>query len=332
MPTTPSPSSTLARIQDAVQRALQAHLATGEKNERIGRVVVAYSGGIDSTVLLHAASRVSAQIGVALHACHVHHGLSPHADEWAQHCASVCDELGISLHLAHVRIARDDPQGIECAARRSRYAVLNGLDADLILLAHHQQDQAETVLLNMLRGAGLLGLAGMPARHGRSLRPLLDISPETIHAYAHAAQLRWITDESNQDTHYRRNFIRHEILPRLSQHFPAASARIASAARHAAEALTVQQAQAHADDPGHALSDFPIALAPLRKLPLARLINLLRAKLHSLGLQSASAEQMREFCRQLQTSAPDRHPRLATRQWVLEARQRHVNLVKVAPD
>jgi tRNA(Ile)-lysidine synthase len=199
------------------------------------RVAVGLSGGVDSIVLLHALNAVAGERGFALRAIHVHHGLSPNADAWARFCRNACAELGVPITVRRVEVGSTRGRGLEAAARDARRAVFASLRADVLVLAHHRDDQAETVLLNLLRGAGLAGASGIApeSRLGRLpvLRPLLDAGRDEILAYADARSLRWIEDESNADTALARNFLRHEVAPRLDRRFPGWRGNLARAAR-----------------------------------------------------------------------------------------------------
>ncbi|MGQ0655767.1 MAG: tRNA lysidine(34) synthetase TilS [Betaproteobacteria bacterium] len=191
-------------------------------------LVVGLSGGVDSVVLLH---QLKSRPGVR--ALHVHHGLSPNADAWAQFCRRLCREWNVPLTVRRVKVKRSG-KGLEAAAREARYAVFRSLDAD-IALAHNLDDQAETVLMNLLRGAGVRGASGMPAaaRLGsrRLVRPLLDVSRAEILAYARKNALAWIEDESNADEALTRNFVRRRVGPLLESRFPAWKRSLARAAR-----------------------------------------------------------------------------------------------------
>jgi tRNA(Ile)-lysidine synthase len=272
---------------------------------------VGLSGGCDSVVLLHLLSR----LGYAgrLSAIHVHHGLSPNADAWAQFCADYCRQLGIPLTLHHVTVDLASGQGLEAAARNARYAVFAEHAGDCLLLAQHRGDQAETVLFNLLRGAGVTGAAGMPAErrcHGhRLLRPLLDISRTEIEAYAQQASLSWVSDESNADTSLSRNFLRHEALVALASRFPNAEASLAQAASNFGEAADLLDDLA-AFDWSRAGEGEAARMADLKALSLPRLKNLLRHRLRQLCWQVPVASRLDEFARQLQAAGPDRHPEL----------------------
>jgi len=197
-------------------------------------VAVGLSGGVDSVVLLHRLRELAPRQGFRLSAMHVHHGLSPHADAWASFCRKLCKDWGIPLVVRKVRVSRRGA-GLEAAARAARRAALERTGADAIVLAHHLDDQAETVLLNLLRGAGTRGASAMPAtgRLGatRLLRPLLEVPRREILAYARAHRLRWVEDESNRDDALTRNFLRLHVGPLLESRFPRWRESLARAAR-----------------------------------------------------------------------------------------------------
>ena len=204
------------------------------RKPRNASVAVALSGGVDSVVLLHKLRKLP-----GVRAVHVHHGLSPNADEWAAFCRRVCKRLGVPLSVRKVKVQRSG-EGLEAAARKARYEVFAKLDADCIALAHHLDDQAETVLMNLLRGTGLKGARGMAGRskwRGKVLwRPLLTLSRKDIVTYARAQGLEWVEDESNADESLTRNFLRHRVAPLLEQKYPAWKKNLARAARHFARA------------------------------------------------------------------------------------------------
>jgi tRNA(Ile)-lysidine synthase len=269
------------------------------------RLCVALSGGRDSTVLLHALAALRPlTTPFLLSALHVHHGLSSRADAWAGHCAGLCSALGVPLRVVRVTVPRDSGEGLEAAARRLRHAAFADCEADWLALAHHRDDQAETVLLNLLRGAGVDGAAGMPAerapaRGPRLLRPLLAVPGEALAAYAVTHGLAWIEDESNRDTHFRRNFLRHDILPALQARFPGAPAALARAAGHFAETAQLLDALAALDRAALAPAGGRLPLDGLCRLPPARARNLLRSELAAAGLRPPPARWLDEALRQL---------------------------------
>ncbi len=209
------------------------------------RLVLALSGGLDSVVLLHVLQELRNRLPFELKAVHVHHGLSPNADAWVVFCTQLCARHSVELGIHRVRIALDDSAGIEAAARHERREIFAALDADCVLTAHHQDDQAETLVLQLLRGAGPKGLAAMadmqhpPGWRPAHLRPLLGVPRAEIMAYAQAHALGWIEDESNQDLRFRRNVLRQQVMPLLAAHFPGAGATLARAAFLQADAAAL---------------------------------------------------------------------------------------------
>ena len=229
------------------------------------RILVGLSGGVDSVALLHALSRALPGVRAA----HVNHGLSPNAGRWAAFCRRLCRRLGVPLTVRRVRVARRG-EGVEAAARTARYAAFAKLPFDVLALAHQLDDQAETVLMNLLRGAGPRGASGMPARatfRGRVLiRPLLEVPREAIVAYAREQHLPWIEDESNLSDAYTRNFLRLRIAPLLAQRYPRWREALARAATHFARA----------DADARALLREFLAAKGLRAPSEAKLVDMLR--------------------------------------------------------
>jgi tRNA(Ile)-lysidine synthase len=203
------------------------------------RVAVGLSGGIDSVVLLHLLREFAPECGFRLSAIHVHHGLSPNADAWSRSCRSLCRRWSVPIAVRRVRVMREG-RGLEAAARAARYACYRALRADAIALAHQLDDQAETVLMNLLRGAGLAGASGMhasvPLGEKLLVRPLLEVPREAIVRYAKANRLEWIEDESNLDETLTRNYLRRRIGPLLTARYPRWRESLARAARHFARA------------------------------------------------------------------------------------------------
>lgn len=218
-------------------------------------VAVAYSGGRDSTALAFATARVAARDGMRVVALHVHHGLSPRADAWLEHCRHQCEQWAaqgwpITLEARRVRVSRSKGSSLEAEARKSRYAALaemaRGCGAQVVLLAHHQDDQAETFLLQALRGGGLGGLAAMPRAAERDglvwLRPWLDRPRADIERYVAHQRLGYIDDDSNADPRFLRNRLRLQVMPVLQDAFPGAAAALARAAAQMQEGLEVSRA------------------------------------------------------------------------------------------
>lgn len=286
-------------------------------------MIVGLSGGIDSVVLLDILSRIAGRRRFHLRALHVNHQLSPNARRWAEFCRALCNERAIPLRVTRVTVQRGN--SLEAAARSARYDVFRRQRADFVALAHNRDDQAETVLLQLLRGAGVRGLAAMPVVRGedsglriegktspprsgssnpqssilnpRILRPLLDAPRSEIERYARRRKLKWIEDESNSDTYFSRNFLRQEVLPLIVTRFPAYSVTLARAARHFAEAAQLLDELA-ANDAVGCIADGVLQIAGLRKLSRFRAKNLLR---HFLGMQGTAmpnAERLEEALRQ----------------------------------
>ena len=297
-------------VSQAVAACLVRYAEPGQS------VVAGFSGGLDSTVLLDAARCVAKDSGVELSALHVHHGLSANANAWADSCAQVCREMKIPLTILRVEVASGTGEGLEAAARVARHKALADHPADWILLAHHADDQAETVLHNLLRGAGVRGAAAMPESRGRVLRPLLGLARDVLLGYAQSRRLTWIEDESNADSRYTRNFLRNEILPRITSRFPRAGEQLAAAAGRFSEADSLLHDLAALD-----LRDcpprFPLPLTLFRELPEARARNLLRALLTWHRVQAPDEARLNEFVRQVQTAGSDRHPRIDLARYAL---------------
>jgi tRNA(Ile)-lysidine synthase len=267
-----------------------------------GPYCVGLSGGLDSVALLHLARRCLPSGSVS--ALHVHHGLSPNADTWAQFCVDLCARLGVPLQVARV-VVTTAGGGLEEAARQARYAAYAGQPAPVVLLAQHADDQAETLLFNLLRGAGVQGAAAMPVQRvlapGYTLwRPLLAVGRGELFAWARAQGLTWIEDESNEDTAFSRNFLRREIVPVLSARFPAATGKLAQAAGLLGEAAGLLDQLAAADTAADAA-----ALAAFQQLTPARQRNLLRYWLRGAGAAMPAQVRLDEARRQLATAMPE---------------------------
>ena len=229
------------------------------------------------------------------------------------------------LQVERVTVLADAGFGLEAAARDARYAAFAATSADCLLLAHHQDDQAETVLFNLLRGCGVAGARGMRAERmaggKRILRPLLTVPASEIAIYAAAENLRWIEDESNADTAYSRNFLRHEVMPLLEKRFPAASIQLAKAASHFSEAEDLLADLATLDWAACA-DGTRLQLPVLRQLSPMRIRNLLRWRLQQLAWRVPAAARIDEFVRQLLASGPEGRPLLCLPDGQLQVRGR----------
>jgi tRNA(Ile)-lysidine synthase len=288
-------------------------------------ITVALSGGRDSMVLLDALATAVPLHAISLAAVHVHHGLSPQADAWADFCAKECIARGVPLSVHRVRVDRTAGTGIEAAARAARYAEFGAIGADFVALAHHADDQAETLLLQLLRGAGPHGLAAMPMVRPLGtdvavLRPLVALPAAALGAYAKARGLAWVDDESNADTVLRRNFLRHEIIPRLGAAFAGYPATLARAALLQGEAARLLDELAAADarellvsNAGEERADAldREAFASLARGAPHRARNVLRWFLRRHDLRAPSAARLDAMQRQLAGAVPDARVRLA---------------------
>lgn len=291
----------------AIAAALADHAAAG------ARVAVALSGGLDSMVLLDAAAASVARPSLALSAIHVQHGLSPNAEQWAEFCAAQCARRGVALTVHRLRLERRHGESLEALARTARYECLLAAEVELVALAHHADDQAETVLLQLLRGAGAPGLSAMaPYQPGPPalLRPLLGLSRATLAAYAAARGLAWIEDESNADTRHARNFLRREVAPLLAARFPGYPGTLVRAARHQAVASALADALAEIDA-ALAVDASGLDRARLGALAPPRARNLLRWFLRAQGLRPPSEARLTEMLRQVTHAGPDAHTRIA---------------------
>ena len=262
---------------------------------------VAFSGGVDSVVLLHVLAQLAPQFPFTLSAVHVHHGLNPGADAWAGFCLGLCARLGISCETARIKVSRKSAQGLEAAARLARYAELCKPGADAVALAHHLDDQAETVLFQLLRGGEPRALAAMPeARvHGDMLllRPFLGVPKSALIAYARRHRLEWVEDTSNLDTVLARNALRQDVLPILERHFPDYRERLSGVARRMAEVASVLENVAGQDHAAHPQGE--LDCAALKALPASRACNLLAHFLRAQGAAVPRPAALREILRQL---------------------------------
>ncbi len=264
------------------------------------RVTVALSGGADSVCLFHLLRQME---DMSLSAVHVHHGIRETADRDEAFVRELCRSYEVPLVVHHVDVPGEAAArglGLEETARLKRYEVFESLDTDHVALAHHMRDQAETMLLNLCRGSGMTGLAGMPPVRGRYIRPLLETEPGKIRTWLRNNDLAWVEDETNQDSSYRRNFIRHEVLPLLEQNVnPQAVRHMVSAASLLQEDMAVLEQlaeqllrEARADD-GLSISKLEAAPEALRRRALRRF-------LESLGLDSDLSgvhyQQLEKLC------------------------------------
>jgi tRNA(Ile)-lysidine synthase len=299
----------------SLRQTLQARLVEWLDGAALSgrRIAVAFSGGRDSVALLHALAALRGATGILPSAVHVHHGLSPQADAWVAFAENFCKVLDVPLHVERVEVPADTGQGLEAAARAERYRVFSGVAADLLLLAHHQDDQAETVLFNLLRGAGVHGAAAMPMLRrlarpagGELLlgRPWLAVPRAAIDAYLAACRLDHVDDPSNLDQAFSRNHLRHDILPRLEARYPQAASSLANAARRFGEAAKLLDELADRDL-AELSQDGRLDWGGLSRLDQARQKNLLHRWLALHGEFVSSEVGLVEFLRQCRAAAAD---------------------------
>src|SRR5215831_6002810 len=290
----------IARVREAVSAALRAHAPAAR------RIAVALSGGRDSIALLDATDAYARAHGIDLAALHVHHGLSQKADAWAAFCVRVCAERTVACVVTRVEVPREPRLSVEAEARRARYAALEAAARaraiDVVLLAHHADDQVETVLLQLARGAGPHGLAAMPiARRDRGvlwLRPWIEIARGELDAYIGALGLEFVDDESNAEPRFRRNAFRRDVVPALRAHTSGYPQTLVRAAMHQADAASLLDELA-AIDAASAFDGVALDCGVLTRLSEARARNLLRWFLRQHGLPPPSLARLNAMLEQI---------------------------------
>jgi len=297
----PPPSDLIAHLKQALARIV----SPGQ------RLSLGLSGGIDSLVLLDILAQLRETLGFHLSAIHINHQISPNASAWARFCQEQCAGRGIALNVVTVDLLGRRQLGLEAAARAARYHAFDQQQADFIVLAHHLDDQVETLLLQMLRGAGVKGLSAMPQNSDKRsstkpslLRPLLGIPRSTIETYARNRSLQWVEDESNTDISYGRNFLRHEIFPKLETHFPAYRKTLFRVSRNLSESAQLQDELAQLDAQSVLLQG-KLDAAKLAGLGVLRAKNLMRYYLVQHEITMPSAQRLEEIVRQLGGAAED---------------------------
>lgn len=273
--------------------------------------LVAYSGGVDSHVLLH----LCHALRLPLRAVHIHHGLQARADDWDRHCADVCSQLAIPYQCIHVDAAPEPGESPEDAARNARYRALEQelKPGEILLTGHHQDDQAETLLLQLMRAAGPAGLASMPAikpfGHAQLVRPLLGFSRQAISEYAQANGLKWIEDPSNADTSFDRNYVRRQVLPALVRNWPNAVESLSQAAALQQDALEIIEAMAAVDLAAVSTQQRnSLSISKLGQLPMARQYNVLRFWISAAGYDKPRRNILQEVVECVLPAAEDATP------------------------
>jgi tRNA(Ile)-lysidine synthase len=307
------PDDATSMLRNIVLRSLETHVPAGRK------LALGFSGGRDSVVLLDALAAIAPSRGNAVTAIHVHHGLSANAETWAQFCIARCAALDIPSVVRRVGVAGRPRESLENLARRARYGALaeasRGCGAMAVALAHHRDDQAETLLLQLLRGAGPHGLAAMPELRTDAdgmawWRPLLAVPRAHIDAYARDRKLAWIDDESNADGRHARNAVRHSVVPALRAIAPQVGATLARAASHQADTARLLDELAQQDAEG-ACDGATLLRQALDVLAPHRAANLMRWFLRGQGLPAPSTARLAAMLDQLRGARGDAAIRLA---------------------
>jgi tRNA(Ile)-lysidine synthase len=293
------------QIQDKIYQSFQDNFKQNNANLEI---LLGLSGGLDSCVLLHLLANMQTQLDFKLKAIHVHHGLSSSADDWLNFCKQKCKLLDIEFDAVKVKINEKGSLGIEGEARELRYEAIKKKQKGVVALGHHQNDQAETLLLQLLRGSGLKGLAGMPEfdEERKFWRPMLNIKKELLEKYASENGIKYIKDESNEDINFDRNFIRKKVLPLIESRYPASIETISRSATNISEGHQINELLA-LDDSKNVMSDdgSHLLIENLNKLPNLRAINLIRWWLSFNDLLMPSKKNVEELFRQVKLIKKD---------------------------
>lgn len=319
--------------------------AFGQPDSKEEAMAIAYSGGLDSSVLLHLAQAYAAKKPVRLFAFHVHHGLNVKADDWLNHCRDTCRQLAIPFDFRQVTVNAGEGEGIEAVARRERYAALAAMcrlhGVNLLLTAHHEDDQAETVLMQLMRGAGVAGLSGMevlgtvPGEDDGAalqlLRPLLGVSRQSLESWANEKRLTWVDDDSNLDSRYARNAIRQQVAPVLSGFSPGFEKRVARSALHMQSAARLLNELAEIDwercHDGDALDIIRMA-----ELGHDRFDNLFRFWLDAHGLRMPSTAWLKEARAQLLDAREDAQVKLELEGAIIRRYRQHLVFQEATPE
>ncbi len=308
-------------------RRLEAHPAS--------RYLIGYSGGLDSTVLLHLAARLKGRFSFA--ALHIHHGLSPEASLWERRCRETCRSLAIPFETVRIMVVPQRGESPEEAARRARYRAFEERlrDGEMLLLAHHAGDLVETVLLNLLRGGGLKGLSGIPETRplgrGQLLRPLLHVPREVLRAYAEAQRLSWIEDGSNGDLRFDRNFLRHRVIPQIKERWPELERTIARSAKHLDESRRLLDELADEWLEEVAPTPETLSLQLLQRVPLKRQRLILRRWLERQLGRPPSTDQLVRIFGEVIAARPDRIPELRIDRYLLRRYRKTLYLEPTHP-
>lgn len=309
---------TIPCLHQVLQQQLQIYpQQSGISGRR--QLLIAYSGGLDSHVLLYALSKLrEIDPEFSLRAAHINHGLSANAEQWSRHCIRTCEQLGIDCIVKKIEVKGQLGGSQEELARNLRYAALAELlhENECLLTAHTLDDQAETLLLQLMRGAGVKGLAAMPVTKifakGLLVRPLLQVSRQALHAFAEQEHLSWIEDESNNSLKFDRNFMRHQVMPLFRTRWPSADTVLSRVAEHCAEANELLTELAITDAENGITEENTLSIMALNQLSPARQRNLIRYWLHRNNLRAPSAIKLRQLQQDFLQAKADATPYL---QW-----------------
>jgi tRNA(Ile)-lysidine synthase len=299
------------------------------------RLWVAYSGGVDSSVLLNLLSSNREKLKLEIVAVHVNHQLSPVAENWVKHCKNICEKENIRFETITINAIKPKGHSQEAYARTLRYAALEKMMSkdDLLLTGHHKDDQAETLIQQLMRGAGPDGLAAMPAirkfGQGWLVRPLLDFSRKQIKDYAEHHGIKWIEDESNQDTEIDRNYIRNNVIPCLQERWPSVINILSRSAEHQAEVVNLLRDVAEQDyEKARGEQPHVLDIVSLKNLPEARMKNVIRYWLKKNGHQSASTSVMDIIIGELIFAGDDRGPMVNWHETEIRRYRNHIYVMK----
>jgi tRNA(Ile)-lysidine synthase len=322
----------------ALRKFLEEHLPA---NPEVQGLVVAFSGGLDSSVLLHALLPVAAEFAMPVRAIHVHHGLSPNADAWVAHARRFCADCRVALEVLHVQV----PQvaSLEASARRARYEAFTAAlqPGEALLMAQHRDDQAETFLFRLLRGAGVTGLSAMrPQRmlelaqggHAPQWRPVLGMSRTSLEHHAAARGIIWIEDESNLELRHARNFLRQEVIPLLETRWPAARQVMAATAARMGEADAMLQEYAVLLGKGCIDTEGRVLLPAFGRLSLPQQRLVLRHWLQGRGFLMPSEAVLEQILRELIPARQDAAPVVVFGDGELRRHRDHLHVLKPLPD
>lgn len=281
-------------------------------------VCIAYSGGVDSHVLLHLLATTQQPRLPVTRAIHIDHSLQAESEQWSQHCENTAKQLNIAFESIKVTVEDIDALGLEAAARHARYQAFKSslIEDEVLVTAQHQQDQAETLMLQLLRGAGPTGLSAMSTESQRDgltiVRPFLNVSKADILDYAELHQLDWIEDPSNTDVSLNRNYLRHQIFPELEQRWPAVVKTLSRSAGHCREASVLMKQLAQLDANKVCIqADNTLSVSSLLQLPEARQRNLLRYQIEQCGFALPSTAVLQRVIDEVCMAASDKSPLVA---------------------